>query len=56
MVRIKKEEHPLLYNEALSLYKKSNTDKLCAFPEEVRGDALKLIAAIGRYFVKRIQM
>ena len=27
-----------------------------AFPEEVRGDALKLIAAIGRYFVKRIQM
>ena len=41
MVRIKKEEHPLLYNEALSLYKKSNTDKLCAFPEEVRAEFLK---------------
>ena len=26
-----------------------------AFPEEVRGDALKLIASIGRYFAKRIQ-
>ena len=26
-----------------------------AFPEEIRGDALKLISAIGRYFVKRIQ-
>ena len=26
-----------------------------AFPKEIQGDALKLIAAIGRYFVERIQ-
>ncbi|MBR5825646.1 MAG: heparinase II/III family protein [Clostridia bacterium] len=32
MERIKKEEYPLLYNEALSLYEKSRADDLTPFP------------------------
>ena len=41
MGRIKKEEHPLLYKEALSLYERSKADNLCAFPEDIRGEFLK---------------